>query len=88
MASKPVSQKQYLKDEHCPMCGGSEVEGGPINVEGGNAFQDISCMYESCGADWTDEYKLVRYDNLTDREGNTIEAPPVYGTGPTGACVG
>lgn len=40
-------------NETCPVCGGYDIEGGSIDIEGECAFQSMSC---DCGATWTDRY--------------------------------
>ena len=71
--SNPISQAEYKVDERCPMCEDTDVEGGSVDINNGHAFQNITCL--SCGASWTDEYKLHRYSNLHDDEVNEIEVP-------------
>lgn len=83
MSGKPISQEEYKKDERCPVCeADGHMSGGSIDINGNQATQNIDCGM--CGAYWTDVYILSQYDNLHDNEGNEIEVPPVYGTGPTG----
>jgi len=68
---EPISQAEYKVDERCPVCEDNNVEGSSIDISNGQATQNINCI--SCGAYWTDVYKLDRYDNLHDKEGNEIE---------------
>jgi hypothetical protein len=39
----------------CPFCETDRLEGGPITVSEGRAFQKVTC---ECGAEWTDGYEL------------------------------
>jgi len=41
----------------CPYCGSEDIEGGFININIGEAFQEITC--HSCDKRWTDIYKLI-----------------------------
>ena len=41
----------------CPYCGAESIEGGFIQVEAGEAFQDMSCS--QCQGKWQDVYRLV-----------------------------
>jgi len=73
--SDPISQVEYKVDERCPVCEDNVVEGGPVDISNGQATQNIACC--SCGAYWTDVYRLYQYDNLHDEEGNEIEIPEI-----------
>ena len=45
----------------CPDCGINDVQTvGPIESDAGIAWQ--SCWCEHCGAEWSDEYKLVNIE--------------------------
>jgi len=41
----------------CPFCGDGAIEGGPVEIDGNIARQDISCAV--CEKQWRDEYRLV-----------------------------
>lgn len=41
----------------CLFCGGDDISGGFIEIEGDRAYQKISCAV--CGGEWHDVYKLV-----------------------------
>jgi hypothetical protein len=58
---KTMTPKQYAKSGGvcCPVCRSEIIEGGPLYVENGYTYQDMACT--DCGAEWVDEYKLVRY---------------------------
>lgn len=51
----------YVKNRygHCPYCGGSQIEGGSVDVDGNSASQEIRCLDEACGRSWYDEYTLT-----------------------------
>lgn len=46
----------------CPACGDERIEGDPVEIMGGSAYQDVTCT--ECGATWTDVYELTGYTNL------------------------
>lgn len=58
-------EKEYV--DHggvkCLFCGGEdgvngvEIVGGPVEIDGPDAWQDVSCG--NCGNSWRDCYKLV-----------------------------
>lgn len=57
----PMTQKQYLKRDGtcCPYCRCDSVSGGPVEVNGGAATQEVGC--DTCMATWTDTYVLIGY---------------------------
>ena len=79
MSKQPISQAEYKVDERCPVCGDNQVDGDSVDISNGQATQNITCSY--CGSYWTDVYRLQKYDNLHDEEGNELEVPEVFGTG-------
>ena len=56
-------EEQELKDEycgvHCPRCNGTDLYGGPVDIDNGEALQEITCT--DCKSTWTDLYKLTGY---------------------------
>jgi len=56
-----------MKGVRCPLCLSDEIEGGPIEVDAGDAIQDITCG--NCRSTWQDHYHLVRIDSLVVNEG-------------------
>lgn len=46
----------------CPHCSSTEISGGAIDVDASIAWQNVTC--QSCGAHWTDEYKLTGIGHL------------------------
>jgi len=71
--SNPTSQAEYIKEELCPVCGHNDVSGESVEISNGQATQNVDCL--ECGSYWTDVYKLTKYDNLHDEEGNELEVP-------------
>lgn len=43
-------------DSVCPVCHGEDIQGGHVDIESGEAFQECTC---SCGATWNNTYKYV-----------------------------
>lgn len=44
----------------CPFCGGPDIEGGSIEIEGQQAWQNVTCNNGGdCEGEWTDTYELV-----------------------------
>ena len=76
-----MTQCQYVKVNnglHCPECGSPHLDGGPVEIEAGEAWQVISCL-DCCGT-WRDVYTLTRFEGF--REGSattrkTITAPRI-----------
>lgn len=50
----------------CPMCGGIHLDAGPVEIDGADAYQEVTCS--SCGAAWNDLYRLTGYE--VTEEGN------------------
>lgn len=47
---------------YCPACRTTQITGGTIDIDGTEAFQEVSC--NNCGASWNDLYRLVGFDDL------------------------
>ena len=68
-----MTKEEYVAayGEKCPSC---EAEGvdthGRIQADGHRAWQCCSCS--TCGAEWTDEYELAGFGDLTDKDGKEI----------------
>jgi transposase-like protein len=60
-------------EAHCPACGDGDLEGESIDIEGGHAFQRVTCL--ACRAKWTDQYQLQGYVDL-ERQLAMFEAQP------------
>ncbi len=50
----------------CPACKLGDIEGRQVDISADHAFQQCTC--NACHAEWTDEYKLTGYSNLTQEE--------------------
>ena len=79
MSKRPISQAEYKVDERCPVCEDTQVEGDSVDISNGHATQVITCS--SCGAWWTDVYKLYQYEGLHQEDGEELDVPEVLGTG-------
>lgn len=44
----------------CPRCKGGEVEAGNMNVEGNEAWQEVTCV--ACGYEYIDLFNLIGYE--------------------------
>lgn len=58
---------------HCPVCGSDEIQGGPVDVDGNQATQEVSC--DACNSTWDDVYTLTGYRNLDDLEDTKPPGP-------------
>ena len=58
------AQREYVIEGGaiCPHCDNKTPEGGSVDIDAGNAFQNMFC-YE-CGTSWVDEYKLIGYSGM------------------------
>lgn len=58
---KPMTDKEYVQTGgvRCPYCRSTNVEGQSIDVDAGEATQEMGC--NDCNAEWVDCYKLVGY---------------------------
>ena len=60
MATLTKEQKEnYLKEGGgiCPFCKSPDISGGQVQVEGTEAWQEVSCS--DCDERWRDVYKLA-----------------------------
>ena len=55
-----------LSGIYCPMCGDDNIEGESVQIDGGVAWQEITCS--ACLSTWNDVYNLVGYDTLKEGE--------------------
>jgi len=90
---KPLTdelKKKYIENMgvSCPFCCDCmNLEGGPVEVDAGEAWQEIKCT--SCGEEWTDLYTLTGiertyeddYDIDRIEEKEAAEAPLGEGEG-------
>lgn len=68
----PMSFEQYQNRPcTCVVCGGTMIEGDEVNIEDGEAHQEVYCL--DCGSEWEDVYRLARYNNL--RVGDSAPMP-------------
>jgi len=49
--------------EKCMFCWRPQLQGEDVNIESGQASQNITCS--ACGASWTDVYVLANAVNIT-----------------------
>lgn len=58
---KPLTNKEYVASNgsKCPFCGHTYITGGPVDIDGGTACQEITC--QECHRSWYDEYQLTGY---------------------------
>jgi hypothetical protein len=54
-------QRRYLECRglRCPFCGDEDLEGGPVEIDGGGASQEMSCL--ACDRQWYDVYTLTGF---------------------------
>lgn len=59
-----LTDKQYVAVDgrQCPNCHKEALYGGAVEIDGGAAQQEVSCL--TCGAMWLDQYKLTGYVDL------------------------
>ena len=57
---------KYLQEGgvKCPVpgCECEQIEGGPVNIDAGVAWQEVSCT--KCNAIWKDRYQLIAVDMI------------------------
>ena len=52
--------KEYLEEPNqCPVCNSSNIDGNGVEIEMGEAFQEVGC--NTCNAVWIDHYELAGY---------------------------
>jgi len=68
--SKQMTPEEYVEHtgNNCPSCRAenSVILEGHLETDGASAWSNCSC--DVCGAIWTEEYKLVSYNNLEPGE--------------------
>ncbi|MFQ5491992.1 MAG: hypothetical protein ACE5GE_14845 [Phycisphaerae bacterium] len=52
------AKQRYLKGGgvRCPFCDGDQIEGGPVEIDEGQAIQPVGCL--NCDRRWNDVYTL------------------------------
>ena len=63
-----IDTESYIKGKGlcCPFCGSESIQGGFIQVEAGEALQEMSCS--QCEGKWQDLYRLVDVTPLEKEE--------------------
>ena len=58
------AKREYLetKGTACPFCGSEQLDGGFVEIDGGHAYQPMSCL--EGGKQWSDVYVL---DDMEER---------------------
>ena len=54
----------YKQGAVCPVCGSANLTVDNMDVDGAEGSQPVSC--DDCGREWTDNYQLTGYCELTD----------------------
>jgi transcription elongation factor Elf1 len=58
MALTAKQRAMYLSNPyHCPYCGTEQIEGGNIDIDNCQAWQEIHCL--ECSKEWIDVYSLT-----------------------------
>ena len=65
--------------QHCPFCQSRAIAGGSFEVDGGTAWQDVTCR--ACGRAWQDLYTLTDVEGVTDDGPEALPAAEVAGGG-------
>ncbi len=62
----PLTPAEYAQCNGaiCPVCRGRDMTGDSVDIDGRQAFQQVTCNNPDCEASWTDCYELSGYDNL------------------------
>lgn len=62
----PEQSAAYLAADGtaCPYCESPDIEGGPVEIEGGSAWQQCHCL--DCNATWNDVYTLATVEAVTE----------------------
>lgn len=61
-------QADYLASggTKCPNCGSQDIESQEFEFDGPSAWSFTHC--HTCEAEWTEQYQLTGYANLTSKE--------------------
>ncbi len=61
MANEPspdaVQRDLAQRGVRCLYCSSEYIEGGPVEIDSGGAYQRVTCA--DCGQSWTDTYTLT-----------------------------
>jgi hypothetical protein len=62
--SQSLEPSHYLESggDVCPVCGSHDLDAHRLEVDGSQAWGRVECG--SCGASWSDVFKLVGYEDL------------------------
>ena len=55
-----------MKNGICPECSSEEIEGDSVEIEDGEAIQEVTCIH--CNAIWYDVYKLTNQIRVISAE--------------------
>ena len=57
-------KKAYMKDAAnlCPFCKSPDISGGPVEIDGREAWQEVSC--NECNEQWRDVYVLSFVEDI------------------------
>ena len=71
MSKTTLTDAEYVATlgTNCPVCQSTRFDGGPVEIDGATASQEIWCM--NCGASWNDTYTLTGYTGLDTSECDT-----------------
>ena len=64
----------YLKagGNHCPYCGSKSISGSHLEIDGQDAWQEVTCS--ACGMDWRDVYRLADVEPVRgEKEENIVK---------------
>lgn len=64
MTSTPQEMLAAALRNECPLCGSHEITGGHVEVETGQAWQQVTC--DRCGARWNEIYNIAGVELLDD----------------------
>lgn len=56
-----LNNEEYIAHggTRCPFCGSLDIEGQEVNIDAGQAWQDVLC--NRCHKEWQDTYTLTGY---------------------------
>lgn len=53
----------------CPFCRSGDISGGPVEIEGTTAWQDVTC--NDCQHNWQDIYEMTHYSTEFSEQPDT-----------------
>ena len=69
-----ITNKEYVEKKGvvCPVCGSDKiVTTENVQVDGDGASQNCEC--HDCFSIWTDEYKLIGFSNVYNKDGEEVK---------------